>query len=291
MEPTTITMRPWDEGPKKATLRRAANILYNAQLTGRQGSPIDDLLTPYSYVAEGADVVVGLNLDRGRAEGRRLAGRMAGVHPGAGHESDPGYVFADVCHASGATIPGNYMTAPKVGATVAFVMDTDLEHPDTTPAEFLRGVSLVLPALSILGPRIKSDAPTRLEHIADNIHFNHVVLGAPIAAAGTLAFDALEAELEIEASNVARGGKRADPLPILHCVLTAARKSIATVGPIRAGEIVVAPQLTELLDFPEGARATAYLPGIGTAHAFHGTADVEEGFEPMTSVDGVVPAS
>jgi|GEM_PF-6195481 len=276
-------MRPWDEAPKLAALAKAANILYNAQLTSRPGPPIADLLLPYG--TEGAEEARTLNLRRGQAEGRRVAGRIAGRTRVADGLPEFGYLFADTIHADGARLPGDQLTVPRVAASLGFVLGRPLEHADTTAAELFAATEYVVPVLLVLSPRTRGDADDPLEHIADNTGYGHAVLGSRPTRLADAPLHALQAGIQVltDTPPVA-GGPSPGAAHALLGAVAAVRRSIEAIGPVSAGEVVVAGPLTDTLELPLGATADAALGPLGSVAATHVPAAEIEGFEPLETV-------
>ncbi|GAA3702144.1 hypothetical protein GCM10023081_43200 [Arthrobacter ginkgonis] len=276
-------MRPWDEAPKFAALAKAANILYNAQLASRPGPPIADLLSPYGI--EGADEARMLNLRRGQAEGRRVAGRIAGKARAADGLPEFGYLFADTIHADGATLPGDQLTRPQVAASIGFVLGTPLEHADTTPAELFAATAYVVPVLLVLSSRTRGDGGDPLEHVADNTGYGHVVLGSHPVRLADAPLHTIQAGIQVLADGAPlTAGPSRDAVPALLGAMAAIRRSIKAIGPVAAGEVVVGGPLTDVLELPLGATANAALGPLGSVGSTHVAAAEIEGFEPLVTV-------
>ena len=161
-----------------------ADRLWQAALDRRPVEPITrirtDLTVQDAYaiqmhnvrrrVAEGAVV-------RGRRMGGafRLRQRVLGVD-----EPDFGVLLDDMFLDEGDDIPVELFVQPRVVATMAFVMGTDLAGPGLTVADALTAVTCVMPAIEVVDSRIASWQVQVADTIADNASAGKVVLGGRI---------------------------------------------------------------------------------------------------------------
>lgn len=285
MPETTIAMRPWDEGPKYAALSAAANVLYNAQLSGRPRRAIHDTIAPYSH--EGSEEVLRINFLRGIAEGRRLAGRVSQVHRhGETGANVHGYLFSDAIHANGQDIPSNHMVVPSVSPVIVLAVTAPLTSWDVNVAELLAACGSVHAGLIVHSQRSgDGGGVSTLECQADNAHAAHVALTSRHLPTQGLNFDGLSATVTVTApGGFAEPQSFAfNPYALMH--LTASvRKSIALLGPVLPGEILVTPPMGQPQDLPPSSTATATFEQFGVVHIRHSEAEFEEGFLPMNSV-------
>ena len=119
---------------------------------------------------------------RGRRLGRTSGARQAvlGVT-----EPDFGVLLDDMFLDEGDDIPVELFVQPRVVATMAFVMGTDLAGPGLTVADALTAVACVMPAMEVVDSRIASWQVQVADTIADNASAGKVVLGGritPVAA-------------------------------------------------------------------------------------------------------------
>lgn len=269
---------PWDEAPKRAALARVANMLHNADLTGRPSPGLDDLLAPYAV--QGAEDVVRLNLDRAQEEGRRIAGRAVMPFDGADSTFAVGGHYASVgVHASGAAIPNNMLVQPHVTAGLALRIGRELDRPDVTVAELAAAVDGVHAAVVVQCQRVGVPGrSTLLECVADNAHAGHVVLSDSWLTPGGIDLRSIELTLNVDGVLSAR----TLPEGVLGIVVQALRRSIALFGAVSVGEVVVAPATGPATPFPPRAVASLDAAGLGSVHVSHAPAEYEEGFEPLT---------
>lgn len=275
---TELAPEPWDEAPKRAALARVANMLHNADLTGRPSPGVDDLLEPYAV--QGAEDVARLNLDRAQEEGRRIAGRAVTPLDGANVTLAVGGHYASIgVHASGAAIPDNMLVQPHVAAALALRIGRELDRPDVTVAELLSAVDGVHAAVVVQCQRVGVPGrSTLLECIADNAHAGHVVLSDGWLIPGGRDLGSIELSLDVDGLRSAW----AVPAGVLGLVVQALQGSIALFGAVSVGEVVAVPTTGPATPFPPRAVASLDAAGLGEVRVSHAPGEYEEGFEPLT---------
>jgi 2-keto-4-pentenoate hydratase len=161
-----------------------ADQLWQAAVDRRPIEPITrarpDLTVPDAYAIQAHNVrrrVAGGALIRGRRMGRTSGPRQAvlGVD-----EPDFGVLLDDMFLDEGDAIPVDLFVQPRVVATMAFVLATDLAGPGVTIADALTAVAGVMPAVEIADSRIASWQVQIVDTIADNASAGKVVLGGRI---------------------------------------------------------------------------------------------------------------
>lgn len=115
--------------------------------------------------------------------GRRL-GRTSGpaaLAPGV-DGPDVGILLDDMFLDEGVDVPLEEFVQPRVAATIAFVLDSDLAGPGVTVTDVLAAVVGVRPAIEIVDSRIASWQGRVADTVADNASAGKVVLGARLTS-------------------------------------------------------------------------------------------------------------
>lgn len=276
---------PWDEAPKRAALARAANVLFNADLSGRPAASLAAALRPHAV--EGAEDVAALNFARAREEGCRVAGRVVTLLDTLGAATPVGgHLLSSHVHATTTGLAENHLVQPQVQATLALRITSPLALRDLTVGDLLEATGAVHTAIAVRCSRVTlAEAPDLLTAIADNAHAGHVVVSDGFTAPGDPAL--WEAACSLEVAHVT-GATHTSSGPIapgaLAAAVTALRSSVRLAGPVQRGEFVVLPATGAWLDLPPGATAEAAGPG-GPVRTRHLPGAYDEGFEPIVRAD------
>ncbi len=136
---------------------------------------IHDAYTVQAYnvrrrVAAGR-VVRGLRLGRTSQPRQRVLGVQ---------RPDYGVLLDDMFVEEGDEVQVGLLLQPRVVATMAFVMATDLAGPGITIADALTAVAGVMPAIEIVDSRIAEWRVQLVDTVADNASAGRVVLGGRI---------------------------------------------------------------------------------------------------------------
>ncbi|MBM4792683.1 2-keto-4-pentenoate hydratase [Streptomyces sioyaensis] len=246
----------------------AAAVLAEAARTGVPCRPVRDLLPEAD--SEAAYAVQRLNVERGIAAGRRLAGRKIGLTSPAVQrqlgvdQPDFGALFADMAVPEGQPIAPGRLLQPKIEAEVALVLGADLPHRDPTVADLLRATAFALPALEVVDSRIADWDISIVDTVADNASCGLFVLGGTPVPLDRVELRDVRMTLTRNGETVSRG-TGAD---CLGSPLTAALWLAATLAglgePLRAGDIVLTGALGPMAVAAEGDEFTAHIEGLGT---------------------------
>lgn len=245
---------------------RAADQLWQAA-NGQPCPPVRDLLVPDDLDA--AYAVQDLNTQRALAAGRRLVGRKIGltspeVQRQLGvHQPDFGMLFADMAVGDGLPVAAGRVMQPKIEAEVALVLDRDLDEEQPTVADLLRATAYAVPALEIVGSRIRNWDIRIVDTIADNASSGLFVLGGPARKLDGLDLRGLAMALHRGEEVVSRGtGALCLGHPLNAAVWLAAE--VARRGrPLRAGDTVLTGALGPMVPVRPGDRFEARMDGLG----------------------------
>ncbi len=256
-----------------AELAEVAKRLREAERAALAIGPIRDDLAFGGIDA--AYSVQQINEDHWAAQGRRVVGRKIGLTSKAVQsqmgvdQPDFGVLFADMCLADGEYLGTGAVLQPRVEAEVALVLKKDLPNPDTTINELIAAVDHLLPAIEVVGSRIRDWNISILDTIADNASSGRIVTGTvPMLPS---AIDLMSAGMVMEVNGkVASVGSGAACLGHPYrAALWLVRRMAGLGRPLRAGEILMTGALGPMVNFPPGANAIATIQGLGQVRITH----------------------
>jgi 2-keto-4-pentenoate hydratase len=255
----------------QAQIKEAAALLHEAARTGQPCDPVRTLIAEGD--ADGAYAVQAINTMRAQQAGRKLVGRKIGLTSAAVqkqlgvHQPDYGMLFADMARSEGEEISLKDVMQAKVEAEIAFVLGGDLNGEQLTYADLQRAIDYALPAIEIVGSRIKNWDIRLTDTIADNASSGLYVLGSrPVPLSG---LDLRMAGMVME--------RRGEPVSVgagAACMgnpLTAAlwlAKVMARVGsPLKAGDTILSGALGPMVAVAAGDVFDARINGLGSVRA------------------------
>ncbi|WP_435854203.1 2-keto-4-pentenoate hydratase [Streptomyces subrutilus] len=253
---------------------RAAERLDEARRTGVPCDPVRDLL-PIGDL-DTAYAVQSLLTDRRLAEGRRVTGWKIGLTSAAvqaqlGVESpDFGALFDDTALPDGADLPWGAVLQPKAEAEVALVLEHDLEHERHTVADIIRATAFALPAMEIVGSRIRDWDITAVDTIADNASSGAYVLGNRPVRLRDLDLRTAGMVLERRGEPLSTGAGAACLGHPLHAALWLADTLVRVGRPLRAGDTVLTGALGPMTAVAPGDVLEARIDGLGSVRAAFG---------------------
>lgn len=168
-------------GAPRDPVTGAAERLDEAHRTGVPCAPVRDLLPPGDL--EAAYAVQSLLTEGRLARGKRITGWKVGLTSTAVQRQlgvatpDFGALLDDTAVPDGAEIPWGSVLQPRAEAEVALVLESDLVHDRHTVADVIRATAFVLPAIEVVGSRIRDWDISAVDTIADNASSGAYVLG------------------------------------------------------------------------------------------------------------------
>jgi 2-keto-4-pentenoate hydratase len=250
----------------------AAEALRTAASTGRFIAPLRE--TCPGITAEDAYAIQSLNIARQVERGRRVVGRKIGLTSLAVQKQlgvdqpDFGALLDDMDHGDGEPIPMGGLHQPKVEAEIAFVLGRDLAHERPGPAELMRAVEYVVPAIEVVGSRIAAWNIRFVDTVADNASAGAYVLGGTPRSLRELDDLRLAGMVLMRRGEPVSTGAGAACLghPINALVWLA--RTMARLGqPLRAGEVVLSGALGPMAAVAAGDVFEASIHGLGSVRA------------------------
>ncbi|GAB3651720.1 2-keto-4-pentenoate hydratase [Actinocorallia lasiicapitis] len=247
----------------------AADRLEAAQRDGAPAAPVRDLISSlddaYAVQAE----LTGRRL----AAGRRIVGRKIGLTSTAvqrqlGVDSpDFGTLFDDMAVPDGQDIPFGAVLQPKAEAEVALVLDADLPHERHTVADLLRATAFALPAIEVVGSRVRDWDITLVDTVADNASSGLYVLGTRPVLLKDVDLREAGMVLERRGEQVSTGSGAACLGHPLTAALWLADTLVRLGTPLRAGDTILTGALGPMVAVSPGDVLEARIQHLGTVRA------------------------
>ncbi|WP_020499930.1 2-keto-4-pentenoate hydratase [Sciscionella marina] len=251
-------------------MTEAADRLARAHASGEPVEPVRELLTDVDQ----AYAVQRELARRWTGEGARRTGRKIGLtSPSVQRQlgvdtPDFGALFAGMAVPEGAEIPVGAVLQPRVEAEIALVLDADLTQERHTITELIGACGYALPAIEIVGSRIRDWDISLLDTVADNASAGRYVLGGtpvPLPAAGDLRLAGMV--LERRGEPVSTGAGAACLGHPLRAALWLA-DTLARYGePLRAGDTILTGALGPVVAAEPGDVFEARIEGLGGVRA------------------------
>lgn len=256
----------------------AAERLAEARATGTPCAPVRDLIG----TVEDAYAVQERLTERRLAGGHRLVGRKIGLTSRAVQEQfgvgtpDFGMLFADMAVPDGEEIPAGAVLQPRAEAEVALVLEDDLVHERHTVADVIRATAFALPAIEVVGSRVRDWDITLPDTVADNASSGMYVLGNRPVRLGDVDLRLCGMVLERRGEQASTGTGAACLGHPLNAALWLADTMVRVGRPLRAGDTVLTGALGPVVPAAPGDVFEARVEGLGDVRVAFGRADGTE---------------
>ncbi|MFF4172952.1 2-keto-4-pentenoate hydratase [Streptomyces sp. NPDC001744] len=272
-------MREAVKSPENTVVEAAAERLDRARRTGVPCAPVRDLLPAGDLDA--AYAVQSLLTERRLTGGRRITGWKVGLTSPAVQRQlgvdtpDFGALFDDTAVPDGAELPWGAVLQPKAEAEVALVLEQDLGHERHTVADVIRATAFALPAVEVVGSRIRDWDITAVDTIADNASSGAYVLGTRPVLLRDVDLRTAGMALERRGEPVSTGAGVACLGHPLHAAVWLADTLVRLGRPLRAGDTVLTGALGPMTAVAPGDVLEARIDGLGSVRAAFGRATGE----------------
>lgn len=256
-------------------IAQLADILADAERSGIPCAPIrakfaeDDLGLAYAIQAE--------NVKRSLAKGRRVVGRKIGLTSKSVQKQlnvdqpDFGTIFADMMIGDGEEIDFSRVMQAKVEAEIALVLKSDLDMEQPTLTDVISATAYALPAIEVVGSRIKNWDIKITDTIADNASSGLIVLGDSPCKLSEFDLRMCGMVMETGGDVVSVGAGAACMGSPLNAAVWLAR-AMKTLGqPLRAGDVVMTGALGPMVTVNAGDCFETRISGLGSVRAVFGS--------------------
>ncbi|GAA2210252.1 2-keto-4-pentenoate hydratase [Nonomuraea monospora] len=256
----------------------AATRLLEAYDSGHPCEPVRDLIDG----VEAAYAVQSLLTERWLSEGRRLTGRKIGLTSKAVQRQlgvgspDFGALFADMAVPDGEEIPAGLVLQPRAEAEVALVLDRDLPHERHTVADVIGATAFALPAVEVVGSRIRDWDITLADTVADNASAGVYVLGTRPVSLRDVDLRLAGMVVERRGEQVSTGVGTACLGHPLHAAVWLADTLAALGRPLRAGDTVLTGALGPVVPVRPGDVLEARIDGLGDVRVAFATDEEDQ---------------
>ena len=253
-------------------IQEAADRLWQAWESGVPGAPIRDLIGESDLDA--AYAVQEVNTKRWLgAEERRLSGRKIGLTAKSVQaqmgvdQPDFGMLFADMEIPDGEEIPLSMIQQPRIEAEVAYVIAAPLTGGHITMVDIMASIGYVVPAIEVVGSRVKDWDIRITDTIADNASSGLYVMGQEPKRVGDFDPRLCGMVMLRNSEPVSFGAGAACMGSPLNATLWLARTMAKAGRPLEPGDVVLSGALGPMVTAAPGDVFEARINGLGSVRA------------------------
>ncbi|MBN3760558.1 2-keto-4-pentenoate hydratase [Burkholderia sp. Ac-20365] len=248
-------------------LHRLATSLRDAARERKPIPPMRDELAGMGIA--GAYAVQDINTRHALESGRRLTGRKIGLTSKSVQQQlgvdapDFGMLFADMELAPDEEVAPGRVLQPKVEAEVAVVLERDLDGEEVTLSQLISATAYVLPAVEIVGSRIRDWDIRLLDTVADNASSGLYALGTQPRKLSEVDLRMCGMLMERKGKVVSLGVGAACLGHPLNAALWLARKMAEVGRPLQAGDVIMTGALGPMVTVEPGDLIETTIAGLG----------------------------
>jgi 2-keto-4-pentenoate hydratase len=260
--------------PSAATIRALAERLRAAEHSASPTDPIRAEIPQGDLAA--AYAIQRVNTQYWLKAGRRLVGRKIGLTAKTVQrqlgvdQPDYGMLYADMMMADGEEVPPTRVMQPKVEAEVALVLERDIDQPMVTMAELISAVAYAVPAIEIVGSRIRNWDIKITDTIADNASSGLFVLGNSPRRLEGLDLRMCGMVMERRGDQISLGAGAACLGNPLNAALWLARVMVSNGAPLKAGDVLMTGALGPMAGVAPGDVIEVRIGGLGSVRTAFG---------------------
>ncbi len=243
----------------------AARRLLAAHASRTPCAPVRELIDGPDEAYAVQEIVTRSWLAAGRRPvGRKIGLTSQGVQDQLGVSSpDFGVLFSDMAVPDGGEVPAGSVLQPRAEAEVALVLERDLTHERHTVADLLRATAFALPAIEVVGSRIRDWDIALTDTVADNASCGMYALGNRPTRLTEVDLRLCGMVLERRGEQVSTGTGAACLGHPLNAALWLADALVRCGQPLRAGDTVLTGALGPMVRTAPGDVLEARIAGLG----------------------------
>ena len=265
-------MQMFNDNSKQSLMKQApehyAQLLRAAQQTREVIDPLRSIIgvedVDFAYQIQQANTLHRMN-NGARSIGKKIGLTSDAVQAQLGvDQPDYGILFDDMEVLNGRSVSMSELLQPKAEAEIAFVLAEDLDDDRLTIIDLISAIDYALPALEIVGSRIKDWDIKITDTIADNASASHFVLGHSPRTLDE--FDMVNTKMVMtkNAEIVSEGTGKACLGSPLNSMLWLANKMMELGNPLQAGELILTGALGPMTSVIAGDQVEAQFAGLGS---------------------------
>lgn len=248
-----------------------ANSLRIAEQSGQPCEPICSLI---DNNIELAYQIQNINVDYKVKSGDRIVGHKIGLTAKSVQKQlgvdqpDYGRLFASMAVTDGEEILWNRLMQPKIEAEIALVLEKDLTFEKNTVVDLINATAYALPAIEVVGSRIRNWEIKISDTIADNASSGLFVLGNRPVKLQDLDVIGCGMQLLKNGEIASTGAGIACLGNPLNAALWLANKMAAQGTALKAGDIILTGALGPMVPVKQGDYFSVEIQGLGKVSSF-----------------------